>query len=113
MVNRMVDGECAEVSIIRPRSYQWHKMYKGICRDIAKNQDPVRDADDIDDEIRIHAGHYRSFWVDGFECRRPKRIAFDQLTADEWAELWPSLDLAIREHYGEEYLGESQRTGTW
>jgi acetylornithine deacetylase/succinyl-diaminopimelate desuccinylase-like protein len=47
------------------------------------------------------------------EVRVPKRIAFAKLTADQWADLWPSLELAIRETYGEEYIGESQRTGTW
>jgi hypothetical protein len=113
VLRRMGEGECAEVSISRSRSYQWHKMYKGICRDIAKNEDPERHPDDIDDDIRVYAGHYRLFWVDGHECRMPKRIAFDRLTADEWAELWPSLDLAIREHFGDEYIGESQKTGTW
>lgn len=113
VLGRMGDGECCEVGLTRSRSYQWHKMYKGICREIGKNQDPARDGDSIDYEVRVRAGHFDLMWVDGHECRVPKRIAFDQLSADEWAELWPSLELAIREHFGEEYLGESQRTGTW
>lgn len=110
---RMTEGECVLAKLTRVRSVPWHKMYFGICRDIGKNQDPVRNEDSIDYELRVRAGHFEKFWVDGHECRMPKRIAFDQLTADEWAELWPSLELAIREHFGEEYLGESQRTGTW
>lgn len=48
-----------------------------------------------------------------FEVRVPKRIAFAKLDGNQWAELWPSLELAIRETFGEEYLRESQRTGTW
>ena len=43
----------------------------------------------------------------GLEVRVPKRIAFHKLSADEWGALWPSLELAIRENFGEEYLRES------
>jgi hypothetical protein len=108
---RMSDGECALFKVIRVRSVPWHKMYFGICREIGKNQDPQRSEDSIDAELRIRAGHFDPFEVDGHKCRMPKRIAFDQLTADEWAELWPSLELAIREHFGEEYIGEQRMAG--
>lgn len=110
---RMAEGECALFEMIQPRSVQWHRMYFGICREIGQNQDPVRDESSIDHELRVRAGHYDVIWVDGHECRVPKRIAFAKLTAREWEELWPSLDLAIREHFGDEYIGESQKTGTW
>lgn len=110
---KLGEGECVLMKVVRVRSVPWHRMYFGICREIGRNQDPQRNEDSIDHEVRVRAGHFELFWVDGHECRMPKRIAFDQLTADEWAELWPSLELAIREHFGEEYLGESQRTGTW
>lgn len=108
---RFGDGECAEFEVVRPRSLQWHRMYFGICREIGKNQDPVRDEASIDHELRVRAGHYDVLWIDGHECRVPKRIAFARLTGDEWAELWPSLDLAIREHFGEEYIGEQRMAG--
>lgn len=105
-LNRMGQGECIEISLNRSRSYQWHKMYKGICREIGKNQDPPRSEGSIDYEVRIRAGHFDVMWIDGHHCRYPKRIAFDQLSADEWAELWPSLELAIRQEYGDEYIRE-------
>jgi hypothetical protein len=111
-LKRLAEGECVEVSFNRSRSYQWHKMYKGICREISKNQDPPRSPEDIDYDIRIHAGHYESWFLDGIRCVRAKRIAFDQLDADGWADLWPSLEQAIAEHFGSEYLGLA-RTGTW
>jgi hypothetical protein len=110
---RMGDAECAEFKVVRPRSVQWNRMYFGICREIGKNQEPMRTEDSIDHELRIRAGHFDVMFVDGHKCMVPKRIAFDQLTHDEWADLWPSIELAIREHFGEEYIGESQRTGTW
>lgn len=106
-LRRMGQGECAQVEIIRPRSLPWHRMYFGICREIGKNQDPVRDESSIDHELRVRAGHFDVLWVDGHECRVPKRIAFARLSPDEWEALWPSLELAIREHFGEEYLREA------
>lgn len=112
-LGRMADGECAEVEIVRPRSLPWHRMYFGICREIGKNHDPVRDEASIDHELRVRAGHYDVMWVDGHEVRVPKRIAFAKLDGNQWAELWPSLEMAIREHFGEEYIRESEKTGTW
>lgn len=106
LLRRMGDGECCQVKIVRPRSVQWNRMYFGICREIGQNQDPPRTESSIDYELRVRAGHFEVLWVDGQEVRFPKRIAFDQLTADEWSALWPSLELAIRENFGEEYIQE-------
>lgn len=107
VLSRMGDGECAQVELVRPRSLPMHKMYFGICRSIGENQDPKRTEDSIDYELRIRAGHYEVFMMDGHECCFPKRIAFDKLSHDEWMELWPSLELAIRERFGDEYLREA------
>lgn len=103
---RMEAGECVIVKVIRPRSLPWHKMYFGVCSDIGENQDPPRSEDSIDGEVRVLAGHFDAIPYPGFEIRVPRRIAFDQLTADEWAELWPSLEQAIRERFGDEYIWE-------
>lgn len=103
---KMDAGEVAEFEVHRIRSLAWHKMYYGICSEIGKNQDPPRDKDSIDNELRIRAGHYEVLLVEGREVRVPKRIAFAKLSADKWSDLWPSLELAIRETFGEEYIQE-------
>jgi hypothetical protein len=108
ILSKMGDGECAEVELIRPRSVPWHRMYFGICSEIGENQDPRRTEDSIDQELRVRAGHFDVLWIDGHEVRVPRRIAFAKLSADEWSELWPSLELAIREHFGEEYIREQR-----
>lgn len=113
VLGRLGEGECAEFEIVRPRSLSWHRMYFGICRTIGQNQDPPRDEASIDHELRVRAGHYDVIWVDGHECRVPKRIAFARLDADEWSQVWPSLETAVREHYGNEYIDGFARTGTW
>jgi hypothetical protein len=100
IVRRMGLGELVLVTIVRPRSVQWHRLYFGMCRVIGQNQDPQRDEDSIDNELRILGGHYDVMHVAGYEVRVPKRIAFSRLTADEWAALFPSLDLAAKERFG-------------
>lgn len=107
IIANMSDGECAQVEFVRPRSAPWHRMYFGICREIGFNQDPQRTEDSIDSELRVRGGHYEVLLMDGHEVRVPKRIAFAKLSADEWAELWPSLELAIRERFGNEYIREA------
>lgn len=100
MFKRLFDGEAMQLSLERSRSYKWHKMYVSCCIAIGQNCDPSRDWESIDYELRIRSGHYEVMFVDGHEVRYPKRIAFDKLTADQWAQLWPSLDLAMQEHFG-------------
>lgn len=106
LIANMADGECAQVEFVRPRSVPWNKMYFAICREIGFHQDPQRTEASIDSELRVRSGHYEQMLVDGHDVRVPKRIAFDKLTADEWAEIWPSIELAIREHFGDEYIRE-------
>jgi hypothetical protein len=102
-------GELMTFEPVLIRSLPWHRMYFGICRSIGQNQDPPRDEDSIDHELRVLAGHYDVMHINGLEgveVRIPKRIAFKKLDADGWAKLWPSLELAIREKFGDEYIGE-------
>lgn len=106
VIARMSPGECAEFRVIRPRSSQWNRLYWNLCRTIGENQEPGRDEDSIDAELRILAGHFDVMYVKGHEVRVPKRIAFDKMSADEWSALWPSIEKAIAERFGEEYMRE-------
>lgn len=65
IISKMADGECAQFTIVRPRSVSWHRMYFGICRLIGDNQDPPRDESSIDYELRILAGHFEVMKVPG------------------------------------------------
>lgn len=101
---KMGEGECVLVTIVRPRCVAWHKKYYAICQSVGENQDPPRDKDSIDLELRIRAGHFDVLFIEGHEIRVPKRIAFAKLSAEQWSELWPSLEMAIARDYGAEYL---------
>lgn len=105
-LDRFGDGECCQVEIVRPRSVQWNRMYWGLCRAIGENQDPPRDEESVDAELRILSGHYDVMYVEGHEVRVPKRIAFQKMSADEWAEYWQRAEVAVSERFGAEYLPE-------
>lgn len=109
LIRRLAPGECVTAEIVRPRSWKWLKLYFGLCDQIGQNQDPKLDEHAIDAKIRVWAGHFEVMGhveaeVGGekvlCEIRTPKSIAFKNLSHDEWFELWPSLELAMREHYG-------------
>lgn len=103
-VKRLQLGECAEFEVRRPRSVQWNRMYWGLCRCIGENQDPPRDEDSIDAELRIRAGHFEVILFDGLEVRVPKRIAFDKMDSDAWEGYWARVEQAVSETFGEHYL---------
>jgi hypothetical protein len=100
LLRKMGEGEACVMSVFRLRSLQWHRLYYGACRAIGLNQDPIRDEDSIDYELRVLAGHFDVIYVAGLECRVPKRIAFNELSPERWAMLWPSIDQQMRERFG-------------
>lgn len=104
LLNRLGDGECVQIEVSRLRSVQFNKLYWGLCRTIGENQDPPRDEDSIDAELRILAGHFEVMYFDGRKVYVPKRIAFDKLDADGWNEYFRKAEVAIAERFGAEYL---------
>lgn len=103
---RMEDGEVCEFQFSRVRSVQWNKKYWAMCREIGENQDPARDEDSIDAELRILAGHFEVYYFDCGQVRVPKRLAFDKLDGDGWAEYYKKVEVAIAERFGPEYIQE-------
>lgn len=106
LLGRLSDGECIQIEAMRLRSVQFNKLYWAICREIGENQDPKRDEDSIDAELRILAGHYELMYFAGREVRVPKRLAFDKMGADEWNDYFKRAEIAIAERFGSEYVRE-------
>ncbi len=109
-VAKLGDGECAEFEMRRVRSLPWHRKYFAICRAIGQNQDPPRDEDSIDHELRILAGHYDTMRLrdrksgEMFEVLTPKRIAFHKLTNEQWSDYYNRGEQPWIERFGEEYF---------
>lgn len=110
---KLGDGEVAEFEIRRPRSIQWHRKYFATCADIGKNQDPPRDTESIDHELRILAGHFDVMKLRDkasgviYDVLTPKRIAFHKMTAEQWAEYYKKGEPEWIARFGEEYWLEA------
>ena len=105
-LRKMGEGECAEFNVRKTRSVGWNRKYWALCRAIGENQDPERDEDSIDAELRVLAGHFDVLYVANHEVRVPKRIAFNKLDADGWAAYWAKVEQAVSYRFGREYLQE-------
>ena len=101
---RMGDGECVLVSVVRPRCANELRRYYAICTAIGENQDPPRDKDSIDHELRIRSGHYEVMMIEGFEIRSAKRLAFDKMSQEQWEAYWEKVEAVICQRFGPEYL---------
>jgi hypothetical protein len=116
VIAKLGEGEIAEFEIRRPRSLAWHRRYFGTCATIGKNQDPARDADSIDRELRILAGHYDTMKLRDrtsgivYDVLTPKRIAFHKMTAEEWAEYYRKGEPEWIARFGEAFWLEDSPT---
>jgi hypothetical protein len=107
-MNRLGEGECVSIELLRPRSLPMHRRLFAILTAIGENCDPPRDPEDVLDELKILAGHYEVMHLktkagETYEIRRPKSIAFHRLSHDQFMELWPSLESAGIERFGAEF----------
>lgn len=100
-VEKLGEGEMICVKKISVRSGPWHRWYFGCCKEIGLHQEPERLESTIDYAIRFWSGHVEEIRdAKGRIMEVPKRIAFDKLTSEEWAMLWPSFEKTMIEKFG-------------
>lgn len=84
------------------RSVQWHRRYWALCTMIYANVEGIdlhgqridfTSPDVVHMTLKGLAGLYDACIVlpDGTRAFLIRSIAFDQMTADEWAQVWPRL----------------------
>jgi hypothetical protein len=111
-IAKMADGEVAVYTLKQPRCLPAFRWWWATCAEIGRNQDPERDRESICAELKVLAGHYVVVpleGVEGVQVRMPKSISFERLTEAQWRDLLPSLELAGRERFGDEYFDR----GAW
>lgn len=100
-IRRLQPGEALLLMMERSRSPKWHRLFMGACSAIAQNSEPKLTTHAVKEALKLYAGHVEIVKDrKGQELMVPRSIAFEKLTADEWAEIWPSFDAAAREHFG-------------
>lgn len=82
----------------RTRSLLWHKKYWQLITMLGDNLDqvevepglilPIRNKDDAHLAMRYATGLFDSYAVKGGVIRIVKSTAFDEMTADQWADYW-------------------------
>lgn len=100
-LSRKEEGEMVLMKPIGVRSGDWHRWYFGSCRAIGIQQEPERSEWTIDYSLRFWSGHVEETRDhNGRVLEVAKRIAFDKLSPEEWATIWPSLEKTMIERYG-------------
>ena len=108
---RMVPGEVGEFDwkSRNTRSVQWHKRYFALCNMVYANVEGINiqgqwidfsSVDVVHLTLKGLAGLHDALIVlpDGSKALLIRSIAFDKMTADEWARAWPRLLDAVHQH---------------
>lgn len=99
-IKRLGEGELVQMMMERSRSPVWHRWFMGGCAAIAENSDEPMTTHTAKEALKLFAGHVDLVQSKTGEVYKvPRSIAFEKLTPDEWAELFPSLDQAARDHF--------------
>ncbi len=77
-------GTIVKCEIARPRSLQQLRYYWALCALVASNHAELQTREQVDQAIRILAGHVDIVSVGTKFIQIPKRIAFSHLKQVEW-----------------------------
>lgn len=98
-IRRLQPGEAVQMMMERSRSPQWHRWFMGGCAAIANNSDEPLTTHAVKEVLKLKGGHVDIVQRGDEVIKVPRSISFEKLTADEWAEIWPSLDQAARDFF--------------
>lgn len=99
-IRKLEEGEAVQLEMQRSRSVPHHRFFMKCCSVIGQNQDPIRTEHQIKEALKEAAGHVDTLRSpNGTVFTFPRSIAFAKLSADEWNDLWPSLDEAMRREF--------------
>lgn len=97
-LSRIPNGQMAVVTIKRPRSVSWHRMYwGGLIRLVSDNSS--YSPEEVHDLLRLKAGLVREIRErDGTLWRVPDSTAFDKMDGVAWAAYWDRVvDVVLRD----------------
>lgn len=85
-------GEIYRADIVKPRSYQHHKLVFALLSLTFANQDRYRNFDDFRKAVAMAAGHSKEYVsVDGEIWREAGSLAYDALDQAEFEALFPKM----------------------
>jgi len=85
-------GEVYRADVVKPRSYQHHKLCMALLSLTYQNQEQYTNFDDFRKAVTLAAGHSREFVsLDGEIIREPGSLAYDALDEVQFGELMPKM----------------------
>lgn len=97
-MKRIPLGTTVRCEITRPRSVAQLRYYWALCALVAQNHAELQTREQVDQALRILAGHVDLVRVGDHTLQIPRRIAFAKLGQDEWtAYLARAKDAVVRD----------------
>lgn len=85
-------GDIYKADVVKPRSYQHHKLAFALLSLTFKNQERYSVFDDFRKAVTLAAGHSREFVsLDGEVMREPGSLAFDALDEVEFTKVMAAM----------------------
>jgi len=85
-------GEVYRADVVKPRSYQHHKLCMALLSVTFSNQDAYSNFDDFRKAVTLAAGHSREFTsLDGEIIREAGSLSYDALDEVEFGLLFPKM----------------------
>lgn len=96
---RVPIGSSVKVEIKSGRSVPMMRKWWALMAKIQENQSHYQTVEELEDALCVHLGHCeRMLMKDGTEVRRPRSIAFDKLSQDEFNDLYDHALRMVCEH---------------
>jgi hypothetical protein len=97
-LRKIPPGTTVRCEIIRPRNAKELRYYFALCELVASNHAELTTKDQVDQALRILAGHVDLVQVGGKVLRIPKHINFAELGQEVWREyLKRAKDAVVQE----------------
>lgn len=94
-LRKIAVGQDVRAEIARPRnprSVQQLRLYWKLMQVVCDSSDHFKDREQVSDFLKLQTGHYETTQIvmDGkpYEWRRPKSIAFDRLSHEDFQDYW-------------------------
>lgn len=98
VLKRIPMGTVVQCEVVRPRSAKSLRYYFALCRLVASNHETLQTKDEVDQVLRLLAGHVELVQVGDRIVKIPKRLAFSELGEEGWQDyLKRAKDVVLRD----------------
>ena len=97
-LRRIPLGTTVRCEVVQPRSVPQLRMYWAMCSLVASNHAELQTRTQVDQALRMLTGHVDLVTVGDRTLKLPRRIAFTELSQDEWEAYLARAKDAVCQH---------------